>query len=465
MTANFKFAEQSQQSILPNVEYDALCFFFLHYSQSHEPDTTCSIFGMLPGMYAKSTMSSPLNHATRALALQVTHLHRTHGRKTSVSGELYAKAVSYIKEAVMFPDQCRSNELLLAILVLEAYDKVDNTFGRRESGISQSSAHLHGSIALLQYRGDLNYGDELSWRLVTATRNTLLHASWHGDDGLAGFEAVQKVWDYEGPGKPRGPAVDADTLAFRLSWLRHLYRAAFNDSLSLDRTNTSDTEQLNQIVSQASHLANDCALFKSNLPLSWQPTSIPASSLAKSIQAASVYEHVTPTIYSQLYIAQSTNRQRLTELGCISLIGSCLINLELRGDVQHRPQRGRLPPPLLARSQDLIDEICASVPFFTGNATVDTGSTTVLVPCVVQISSKGMIGKSNLAEDMTKHTHQVRASGVYMMYMTLKGILDLAGGNKHMDFLGDLLRAGQGEWIKCQIDRLRDILPLANVPV
>ncbi|KAF2178257.1 hypothetical protein K469DRAFT_742107 [Zopfia rhizophila CBS 207.26] len=453
------------QSILPNVEDDALSFFFLRYSQSHDHNTTYNVFGILPDMYAKSTMSSPLNYATRALALQVTHLHRTHGAKIFVGGELYAKAVSYIKEAVTVPDKCRSNELLLATLVLEAYDNVNTTFGKREDGAPQSSSHLRGSIALLQYRGTLNYGDELSWRLVTATRNRLIQDSWHSADGLAGFEAIQKIWDNEAAGKPRGPAVEADTLAFRLAWLRHLYRAVSNGSLSRDEEKISDTEQLKQIVFKASHLANDCALFKSTLPVSWQPASVPASSLAISIQAASVYEHVTPTIYAQLSIAHSTNRQRLTELGCISLIGSCVANIIMRGDLQQR-QRGPLPPPLLARAQDLMDEICASVPFFTGNVTADTSNTsTVLVPSVAQISAERKNGNCTLPENIAKHTEQVMASGLYMMYFTLTASLDLVGGNKVIDLLGNSLRDGQDEWIVGQINRLRDILPLVDVPI
>ncbi|KAF2108234.1 hypothetical protein BDV96DRAFT_556678 [Lophiotrema nucula] len=454
------------QSILPNVEDDALSFFFLRYSQSHDLNTTYNVFGILPDMYAKSTMSSPLNYATRALALQVTHLHRTHGAKTFVGGELYAKAVSYIKEAVTVPDKCRSNELLLATLVLEAYDNVNTTFGKREDGAPHSSSHLRGSIALLQYRGTLNYGDELSWRLVTATRNRLIQDSWHSADGLAGFEAIQKIWDNEAAGKPRGPAVDADTLAFRLAWLRHLYRTVLsNGSLSRDEQKISDTEQLKQIVFKASHLANDCALFKSTLPVSWQPASVPATSLAISIQAASVYEHVTPTIYAQLSIAHSTNRQRLTELGCISLIGSCVANITMRGDLQQR-QRGLLPPPLLVRAQDLMDEICASVPFFTGNVTADTSNTsTVLVPSVAQISAERKNGNCTLPENIAKHTEQVMASGLYMMYFTLTASLDLVGGNKVIDLLGNSLRDGQEEWIVGQVNRLKDILPLADVPI
>lgn len=487
-------------------EYDALGFFFLRYSTSQDLDATCSFFGILPDLYAKSAASSPLNQATKALALQVAHLHRTPrgGNRTSPrGGEHYAKAVSQIKRAVTVPAQCRSNELLLATLVLGAYDNTNTTFGRREgsggggggSCSPRSSAHLRGSIALLQYRGTMSYGDELSWLLLTATRNRLLHDPWQSADRLVAMETIQKIWEHGGGGAkakgPRRPAVEADTLAFRLSWLRYLYRATtFTTSPSPSRGRAEHHHtrhmsvmsvmsdacagQLKDILSQASHLANDCALLQSSLPLRWQPASVSASFLATSIQIASVYEHVTPTVYSRLSIAHSINRQRLTELECISLIGSCLADLaatptptppdEPSGAATRR--RGLLPSALLARAQSLVDEICASVPFMTGNMTAGTSSPmTPLVPFVVPPMSPGEMSKGNrtLPEDMTRHTQEVVASGLYMMYSTLKVALDLTGrDNKMVDVGGNLLRAGQDEWMAGQVNRLGNILPLAN---
>lgn len=457
-----------------SAESDALGFFFLHYSRSDDLDATCSVFSILPDMYAKSPMSSPLNNATRALALQVTRLHRAHSGRTSVGGELYVKAVSQVKEAITVPAKCRSEDLLLATLVLDAYDNLNTTFRRWEHDGSRSSPHLRGSIALLQYRGDLNYGDDLSWRLVTATRNRFLHHCWHSADALAGIETIQKIWGCDNDGKPRGPAVEADTLAFRLSWLRHLRReVSSTKSPSRDRTDRrirqieiDDTAKLKDLLSQASRLANDCARLQNNLPLKWQPTSVPASSLATSIQAVSVYEHVSPTVYSRLSIANSTNRQRLTELGCVSLIGSCLAKITGVGEPRSSPQRGLMPSPLLARAQVLIDEISASVPFITGNVTADAFSdTAVMVPSAVLRSPEGGHGKSTLPENITKHRQQVVASGLYMMYTTLKALLEVAGSDNMVDAMGNLPRAGQVEWIEGQVDRLGAILPFAIAKV
>jgi hypothetical protein len=447
------------RSIVPGAEYNALGFFFHHYGLCSDVDASCDFFGVLPGIYAKATVASPLDYATRALALQVAHLHLRRGDRRPIGRDLYFRAVAGVKEALTVPALCRSNELLLATLVLEEYDNVNSSFGGSSYIVDQSSAHLQGSIALLQYRGALNYTDEVAWRLVAATRNRLLHVSWHSADRI---KAVQEVWDSGGAGRPQGPAVEADTLALRLCWLRHLHRSALAGSLSWCRsrhTEIADVEKLEDIVSRASHLANECALLKNTLPLSWQPLSAAASSLAKSLQAVSVYEHMPVSIYSQLSVADSVNRQRLTELGCISLISSCLANIAMSGKLQLRLQHEPLPSTLLARVQILVDEICSTVPFLTGDMEEDA-SGAIAVPTVAPMSFMEVGRQCTMPKDTTAHTQQVVASGLYMMYMTLKAVLDFQLSDDGME---NSFRAGQKEWIVHQVNRLSRIFQFTNV--
>ncbi|KAH6676865.1 hypothetical protein F5X68DRAFT_245858, partial [Plectosphaerella plurivora] len=469
--SSHKIASETPRSPPSTSETDALGFFFHHYAQSNDLDATCSIFGILPEMFTKAPMSSPLSHATRALALQVTSLHRVRGGNTSVGGKLYFKAVSQVKEALAAPAKCRSEDLLLATLVLDACSTLSTSFGKGESGDSRAFSHLRGSIALLQYRGSLSYGSDLSWRLLTVTRNRFLQQCWQDADELVGIETIHKMWKVYDDRKPRGIAVEADTLSFRLFWLRHLHRKLSTGSPLRDQEEhhpqiigLDDTEKLKDMVSQASRLANDCALLQNNLPIRWQPASVSISSLATSIQDVSVYKDdkdVTPIIYSRLSIAITINRQILTELGSISLIGTCLgqiAGLETLGS--GIPQRrGLIPDRLLARAQVLIDQICASVPFITGNATTDAlRNATVNVPSTLQGFPQEGCGDQTLPETITKHRQQVIASGLYVMHGTLKAVLDIIGSNSLVDVSGTFPRAGQVEWMGGQVHRLGRIL-------
>jgi hypothetical protein len=127
-----------------------------------------------------------------------------------------------------------------------------------------------------------------------------------------------------------------------------------------------------------------------------------------------------------------------------------------------------LPPTLLARAQVLLDGICATVPFLTGDVTAaaetSSAASNVLVPSVLVRTFSEGASRSHytLPGNITKHAQQVVASGLYMMYTTLTAALDLAGGDRLVDTGGSSLRAGQDEWMVGQVNRLKDILPLAR---
>ncbi|EEU35682.1 uncharacterized protein NECHADRAFT_87923 [Fusarium vanettenii 77-13-4] len=414
-----------------NDELDALGFFFFHYGRCYDGQATCSIFGLLPGMYAKCSSNSALAKATTALALEVTHLHRSTGRYSVAGYSTYTEAVIRTKEALAASTQSKSNELLMTTLVLEAYEDARATFGKTNHGVSRSHAHILGSIALLKHRGSLNYKDELSWRLVVATRNRLLQHNWHGLDGLEGFGTLRDVWDCDTGAQMYSPAVKADTLAFRLFQLKLLARTALS---------------LHEILSRAINLAGECSLWQNSLPSAWRVLSVPACSLPPSIQAAGAYSHVDPAVYASLSIANSYNRHRVTELGCLSLIGDCLVSLS---SPEQDYRLSVLPPALLFRAQVLVDEICASVPFLTGDAAAGgLRAMTMLLPSVVQPSHDG---------NKVQHAQQVVASGLFMMYHTLKKMLELLGDK----VIGNAIRDGQIKWIIRQSQRLGQVLYIA----
>ncbi|KAH7166863.1 hypothetical protein DER46DRAFT_681915 [Fusarium sp. MPI-SDFR-AT-0072] len=165
-------------------------------------------------------------------------------------------------------------------------------------------------------------------------------------------------------------------------------------------------------IALATNIASQFALWQSALPSTWKPASVPTYSPAPSIQVASTYEHVAPTVYANISIANSVNRQRTTELECLSLIGSCLADIPYQED---RQQTG-LPSTLMARAQILVDEICASLPFRTSDVTAgELWCHDVLVP-MVREPSYGSGRKCTVPENTTKHAQQVVTSGLYMMY-------------------------------------------------
>ncbi|KAH7129384.1 hypothetical protein B0J13DRAFT_453281 [Dactylonectria estremocensis] len=420
-------------SISQDAESTALSFFFLRYSLSHDSEASCSFLGILPEMFSRSDASSPLCKAATALALQVVHLHNLCSGASVLEHTMYGEAVARSQEAIASPAQSKSDELLMTTLVLDAYERNRAVF-MRDNRESHARTHIAGCIALLQHRGSLNYRDELSWRLVIASRNRLLQRNRNNSAEICGLDTINTVWDGGVNARPGSAAIEADTLAFQLSQLQQLLRT--NQEVPTCQSTT------------AINLAIKCDIWRNTLPPTWKPTSVSACTHASSIPTAAVYEHVSPAVYTSLSIANSLNSQRMTELGVLELICDCSIAVAAKRG-QDQPQTHRTVPPMfLGRAQILIDEVCASVPFMTMEAkAIISMDSAPNASCVFPWGT-------------TEHRQQVAASGFYMMHNTLEKVLEIVGDCSGLRGEGMAVREGQVDWMRGQSHRLREVLHL-----
>lgn len=409
-------------------------------------------------MFSKSSPSSPLSRAATALALQVVHLHNLRGDVSALEHTVYAEAVSRTQEAISNPAQSKSDELLMTTLVLDAYESNRAAFGRGNC-VSYARSHIIGCMALLQHRGSLNYRDELSWRLVIASRNRLLHHNGKKLTELSGLETVHAVWGGGVNSRPESSAIEADTLAFQLSQLQHLLRSN-HEVLSSQNTTparlakkaTLDNVHWDDILTSAINLAMKCDIWRNTLPQTWKPMSLPVCTLVSSTPAAAVYEHASPAVYTSLSMANSLNRQRITELGVLELIRDCSVAILAKNGLDQPQTTEIVPPMFIGKVQILVDEVCASVPFMTMDvsASISTDSVALSVSNV----------SSMFPREATEHRQQVAASGLYMMYNTLEKVLEIVGDCSGLGGAGTVVREGQVDWMRRQSHRLREVLHL-----
>ncbi|KAL6412757.1 hypothetical protein AUP68_03964 [Ilyonectria robusta] len=445
-------------SIPQDAESIALGFFFLRYSLSHDSEASCSFFGILPTMFSKSSPSSPLSRAATALALQVVHLHNLRGDASVLEHTVYAEAVSRTQEAISNPAQSKSDELLMTTLVLDAYEGNRAAFGKGNR-VSHALSHIIGCMALLQHRGSLNYRDELSWRLVIASRNRLLHHNGKKSTKLSGLETIHAVWGGGVNSRPESAAIEADTLAFELSQLQHLLRSNHEVPSSQNTTPARPARKTalgnvhwNNILTSATNLAIKCDIWRNTLPQTWKPMSLPVCTLVSSTPAAAVYEHASPAVYTSLSMANSLNRQRITELGVLELIRDCSVAIMAKNGLDQPQSTEIVPPMFLGRVQILVDEVCASVPFMTMDVSASI-STDSVAPSVSNVSSM-------FPREATEHRQQVAASGLYMMYNTLEKVLEIVADCSGLGGAGTVVREGQVDWMMRQSHRLREVLHL-----
>ncbi|KAG5764643.1 hypothetical protein H9Q72_007298 [Fusarium xylarioides] len=369
---------------------------------------------------------------------------------------IYAEALAQTNQAITGPIQSKSDELPMTTLVLDAYESNKAIFGRKYRK-SHFDKHILGSLALLQHRGPLNYRDDISRRLIVATRHRLLYSNGNRFIEPAGLEAFSAVWDSATTAQPKGVAIEADTLAFKLSRLQQLLKINHQiltshhsvDKYLIQSSADGDT-RLQSILTSATSLAIECYRWRDALPPTWKSLPVLDCTLASSIKAAALYEKVMPTVYTNLSIANSLNRQRITELGVLALIHKITVASSAKGVKSKSPKDRDLPDIISARTQILVDEICASVPYLT----VDINDKASIISPALPTPNKSVMCHWDTAE----HRQQVAASGLYMMYSTLDKALGIVGDGGVLGGLGNVIREGQVDWIVRQSCRLRDIL-------
>ncbi|OIW26196.1 hypothetical protein CONLIGDRAFT_706264 [Coniochaeta ligniaria NRRL 30616] len=298
-------------SLLPGTQDVALNFFFLAYGSSLDIEATGSLFHLLPAMYATCAPSSPLALATAALAVNITGLWRLRGSDTTLARQLYAQAVTRVRETIMDTTQNRSDELLMATLVLESYDSVN-----REHQCNLSpSVHASGSGALLKHRAVLNYRNQLSQHLVLAIRNKYVQ------DALTGGQCVKDIsdiWLDYGP-LPQSPAASLDRLAFDVFQLRGSSRLASDRPSELSLPGNETSRGL--VVSQSLALHEECARWIDSLPNRWHPVAVNRVDIHGSVKAAGMYG-TTCHVYANLSIATVRNLHRVIELGVLQILST-----------------------------------------------------------------------------------------------------------------------------------------------
>ncbi|KZL63524.1 C6 zinc finger protein [Colletotrichum tofieldiae] len=445
------------ENLSQDVLSGAVDYFFLCYSHDYDTQATCSFFDLLPAMFAKASVVSPLYKATVAFAVQVASLHRFCHGGAAMAHVAYTNAVSSTRNALGCPESSKSDEMLLTTLVLEAYETTFRVFRSTQSA-PRLPTHLLGSIALLKYRGVLNYRNSLSWRLLIATRTRLLRHAWQISNGITDIQAVRQIWQCAEGVVPTGPAIDTDTLALELACLKHAFgnketavEASDASSHCANGTILSSGPEIDGLLSRAIRLAEECSRWYASLPPAWRPITAAAPRGAVSIQSNNGGQYTLPTVFSNLFIANTYNRHRVTELGALCLVIKGLVE----SDTVNELRDVHLPSWLISRVQSLVDDICDTVEFMTCDVKVDGLHNVQTLLTFTLSDSSYSIGSNHTSPIEVKHARQVASSGLYMAYSTLSAVLELLGGGlSYGDMSPSMMREGQMQWIEERITKL-----------
>ncbi|KAL8658771.1 MAG: hypothetical protein Q9226_000796 [Calogaya cf. arnoldii] len=255
--------------------------------------------------------------------------------------QTYSKALSGLRHALKDPRHCVTDELLMAVCLLNFFEYTTSALTSRPRG----DQHVDGATALVKQRGSKGMTSDLSKRLLIAVRHDIIGKALSRSMPV---DNAPEIWDDPSEDMPYNPATSLDFIGRDTANL--LARAAEHGPPS--NAGLSETEIHTDIFLEAKALDARYAQWAEEVPTEWLPFSVPWESIPQKIIDAGMngdYCH----IYSHTSVCSTWNDWRVQHMRILSLIAD-YEETEAKNDAVLQVQR-------------LADDIHASIPFMLGN--------------------------------------------------------------------------------------------------
>ena len=182
---------------------------------------------------------------------------------------------------------------------------------------------------------------------------------------------------------------------------------------------------IDELLERAQVLDADLASWPDILPLHWWPVRALARTIPQEVIDAGIWEDACD-IYPDVIICSTWNDWRVARLRVLRLIAELCLASQV--------ERGETRAQTIAIIRQLVDDICASVPFCLG-------SRTEAVPLYqAEVIYPGIKGRLNSRE----HAITARAYGGWYLFSPFKETMQLE----------PYVRKAQREWLQAQLWRL-----------
>ena len=182
---------------------------------------------------------------------------------------------------------------------------------------------------------------------------------------------------------------------------------------------------IDELLERAQALDADLASWPDILPLHWSPVRALAHTIPQEVIDAGIWQD-SCDIYPDIIICSTWNDWRVARLRVLRLIAELCLASQV--------ERGETRAQTIAIIRQLVDDICASVPFCLGSRTeaVPLYQTEVIYPGIKgHLISKG-------------HAITARAYGGWYLFSPFKETMQL----------GPYISKAQREWLQAQLLRL-----------
>ncbi|KAL9087267.1 MAG: hypothetical protein Q9165_006761 [Trypethelium subeluteriae] len=334
-------------------ETQAIAFFFRHFVLlPRQTDATRGFLATLLPFYNQLGSDSSLHKATTAVALcALANLPGKAYLKGKAVGE-YGRAIRKVNDIIISPSTARSDETLLTILLLGLYETISANL--RSTGAW--SAHVNGAVALAKLRGTEQFKKPVSLNLFRAVRAHMLVNAIQHSLPITDFPA-ENGWlsDCE-----QG-STTAQRLMFvtiRLPAIRTRAKQVFADSCLM---NSRDT--LFELLTLATDVEAAFARWYDSLPSIWSHRTVATlEGMPDNLEEAEVWPGPV-NVYEDLVVSNIVNNCRMGRLYCEAVIIACLARL---GRSREEVEQSEKYQTALKAAQDIVNAICATVPFHLG---------------------------------------------------------------------------------------------------
>lgn len=347
--------------------FTSVCFFFSNYViENRGMQSTRSELRYLPQIYAQASPQSTIFAAVTALTLSFLSMWRGQAPDSAQSQYYTSRAVLRLRKDLGHSERCRADETLLAVMMLQFRDTI---IGSKKIKPGKN-VHQQGAYALVRQKQTENCQSPLAHALISSLRNSTVYEALRKRQRVDISLDIWRVTPEELEDPNDGLSwigIEVSSLQADLEEHRHKYAAKLASSNPMP--NEKDMEEVEKLRCAALNAEQALMNWSDTRSSDWRPENLPEAVVPLSVRQAGIYQGLCQ-VYPSVSIAGIWHTYRIQRIILLRIIISC--EKWSRGWRQLLMPVSELPKSAdyirCVRSvQQLVDELCAAVPFHVGN--------------------------------------------------------------------------------------------------
>ncbi|KEF60607.1 uncharacterized protein A1O9_02168 [Exophiala aquamarina CBS 119918] len=445
---------------LPSEPDSAVSFFLGHYANiGRHVESARGFYEVLVPVYCSQKQGSALSLAVSALASRILSLWRHIPGDSGSPQEPYAQAIASLRSALQNRDEVGKPQTLLAVLTLQLYENIIAIYGFRVA----NGIHHNGAVSLLRFAESGVTDETINGYLCRFVLHTEISSAKRQKRPL---QSLAYSWFRSKSLKatPNNPSSALDVIGASIAELHDSYSKLSKKDGS---ATSSSLRDVRNFKAEAKSIDQQLLAWARSVPGHWLPQRLTSGHDIDS--SIPTYRSVCE-IYLSCQIANIWNLWRLQRLLLVKIYLGLLDTIYCHrfSESAREQTSGRIDDYVECKqiTQELVDSVCHSIPFYLGNLTKplsmnDFTDPTILLPSYNSVaqSDKTHFSKQKHGHGMSKdeYKRQIIAQGPWHAMSPLSRLLTHFSEDLLMS---GFLRPGQYAWIQEQFLRVITLLRL-----